>query len=587
MSFRQIKRLIDAAQGCEPADVVIRNCTVVDVFAEDYLNRDLLIVEDKIAALVDPGEGQGKQVIDADGAFAVPGLIESHMHVESTLVSLTEVARLIVPRGVTTIIIDPHEIANVLGIEGIRLLLDSVQDLPLKVLIQIPSRVPTAPGIETTGGEIDLEDIREMLSWSEVVALGELDPSKVLPPRPEYIARVEMAQAEGVITCGHAADLSGRELMAYASTGLADDHECVSVEEIIERVRAGMRVNIREGTSERDLETLVRAVTVHGVPARRLMHCTDDKQVIDLMEEGHIDHNVRWGIECGLTPMQSIQMATINPSEHFHLESRIGSLTPGRHADLFLCRDLQALEADTVIVDGKVVAENGGLMQQPSAPTYPDWALSTMHLGKQLKREDFTIHAPDNQNEVTAKVIKVIPDLAIDEMIFEKMDVVQGEVTADRDRDLFKIAVVDRHKASGRVGLGLIQGFGFKQGAIGSTVCHDNHNLILVGSDGDEMAHCANLIATMGGGFALVQAGKVLAKLPLPLAGIMSQAAFEQVAEELAQMRRAARDMGITLDTPFMKLSILALPTVPEVGLTDMGLVDVRKHAIVPLFCVS
>ncbi len=584
MKYEILQKLINVALGNQPADLVVQDCKVVNVYSEEITSKDLLISDGRFAALHEPGTGHGNEVVNANGKYAIPGLIDSHMHIESTLLSLKELARLVVPRGNTTIIADPHEIANVLGMAGIQVLLDSAADIPLRVLIQVPSRVPTAPGLETTGGVIGIEEIKEMLTWPETVSLGELDPSKVLPPLPEYIDRINATHAAGKIACGHAADLNIQELMAYACAGLIDDHECVTLQDVIERIRIGMKVNLREGTSERDLKTLIRSITHYHMPSRRMMHCTDDKQAIDIYREGHIDHNVRKAIEYGLPPIQSIQMATLNVAENFHIEGKIGGIAPGRTADLFLCRDLKELKADVVIFEGKIVARDGSLIQKLANKPLPSWALNTIHNNRPINNNDLRIETGFADAKVTAKVIRVMEESAIDEMVLMPMIVTNGEVQGDPERDILKIAVIDRHSNSGRVGKGLITGFGLKSGAIGSTVCHDNHNLIVVGSSDEEMSFCANTVLDMGGGFAVVHNHTITGKMPLRFGGIISEMNYEEVVQGMEHLNQLARELGISLVNPFMKLSILALPTVPELGLTDMGLIDVKTHSFTSLF---
>ena len=574
------KELIQVASGEREADLLLRGCRLVNLFTEEVYTTDIAIHGGRIAS-ISSGQLPAKKQLDCSGLFAVPGLIDGHVHIESTLLTPQNLAKIILPRGVTSLLIDPHEIANVSGIEGVEAFMRSTARLPLKVFLQIPSRVPTAPGLETTGGVLGLEETREMLTWDASIALGELDPSKVVPPLDEYILKVLLAEEKGKIAVGHAAGLHGRKLDAYAAGGLRDDHECVTVEEARERLRRGLSVMIREGTSERNLDELIGLVTKMGVPHDFLFFCTDDKHVNDIETEGHIDFNVRRAVAAGVPPIKAIKMATLNCARHFHIDQFVGCLAPGRSADIVLTESLTDFHADTVFANGEIVAEGGRCSATLHDVDWPDWTLDTVHVGV-LTPDKLVVQASGSWARI--RVIELVEDQIVNRCKEERMPVTKGQILPQPEQDILKMVCVDRHKASGNVGLGFVRGFNLQDGAIGSSVSHDHHNIVVVGTNDPDIMSVIKTIQEMRGGFVSVRGGRVIGKSELPLFGLMSLLPPDELSQEMEHLNGTARELGCKLQGPFMTLSFVSLPTVPELGLTDKGLVDVANHQLVDLY---
>jgi adenine deaminase len=474
------------------------------------------------------------------------------------------------------------EIANVAGIEGMRVLLHGVQHLPYHILIEVSSRVPTAPGLETTGGELGLDEVRDILTWPECISLGELDPSKVLGLRDEYLAKVEAAHALQKIANGHAAGLSGADLAAYACGGLADDHECVTYEDALARLRLGLSVLIREGSTERNLEPILTGVVREKLDTRHLMFCTDDKHPGDIRDEGHIDTMVNRAIELGLLPMQAIQMATVNAAVHFRCDHLLGSLTPGRWADVILSERLDRIIPETVLFKGQLVAQDGALVIAPPPGEYPDWIQHTVTVTRGKTGADFRLAADGTSAKV--RVIELYPDQIINEIGEAVLPVIDGQVMADPQQDVLKLAVVERYGKNGNIGVAFVRGFGLKQGALASSVAHDHHNIIVVGTNDEDMAACVRAIEARQGGLSIANGGAELDGLSLPVGGLLSLEPVKDIIARLERITAIAHDQGCVLPAPFMTISFISLPTVPELGLTDRGLVSVRDHQLIGVF---
>lgn len=584
--FNDIQRGIQIALGEKPADILLRNVNLVNVFTEEIYQTDILISNDKVVALLEPGTGQGDKVLDCKGLYAVPGLIDGHVHIESHALSLRELTRLLVPKGVTTLLADPHEIANVSGMEGIRVLLQDSEKFPLRVFLQIPARVPTAPGVETTGGVIGLKEVEEMLEWETAISLGELDPSKIVPPIPEYINKIHATKKARLIVNGHAAELTGRHLNAYSSAGIFDDHECVTAEGTIERARLGMTTIAREGTLTQNLEAIIEAVTKNDLPTSNIIMCTDDKLPHEVVAVGDIDYNVRFSIQKGIQPIKAIQMATINSAQHFHLEDRVGSIAPGRLADIVLLSNLEEFKVKTVIVGGKVVAEGGNLCVDLPKSEFPEWAINSVHLERQLKPEDFLITSEKEVDRVKVQAIdisKFFVDFTKRPLLFT-VQMKDGTIVSDPKNDLLKIAVVERHKNTGNIGLGFVYGFGLNHGALASSVSHDHHNIVVIGTNDADMAAAVNHLHKIQGGFCLIKDNEVLADVPLQFGGLMSIEPYELVVEKLNNLDQAVWKLGCKLKSPIMMLLGISLPTIPEIGITDLGIIRVSEINRVPEF---
>jgi adenine deaminase len=566
-----LKERIRVASGDGKADLLIKNGRVVDVFSGEIEKRDVAIFGGVIVGF---GDYQARQVIDVRGDFLCPGLIDGHVHIESSMVTIPEFARAVLPNGTTSVVIDPHEIANVLGQEGIRFMAESAKGVPLNVFIMIPSCVP-ATHMETSGATLKAVDLRPLFKEPWAVGLAEMmNFPGVIFRDPEVLKKIEMANGKRID--GHAPMLSGKGLYAYLSAGIRSDHECTTPKEAKEKLKNGMRIMIREGTTARNLRSLIPLV--HPKNSSRFLFVTDDRHPKELLEEGHIDSMVRQAVRRGLDPILAIQMATLNGAEYFRLEG-IGAIAPGYRADIVSFDHLGRFQIKKVFKDGKLVAENGNMLSPPLRQRRSLRLKETVRV-KPLKKNAFLLRS----DQSLAKVIQLIPDQIVTKKVMERVLLKDGAAHPNIKEDLLKIAVVERHKATGNIGIGFVQGFGLKRGAIGSSVAHDSHNIVLVGTNDPDMSKVVEVIETMKGGLAVVSDGKVLASLPLPIAGLMSQASVAQVNLQLEALHRTAKNLGCKIPDPFMTLSFLSLPVIPELKLTDKGLVDVNQFKFVPLF---
>lgn len=573
--------LIQAALGQTPLDLLIRNVRVVNTYTGEITPTALGVKNGRVASAQAEGL-EATEVVDGGGLLAVPGLIDTHVHLDSTLLTPEQLAGLIVPHGTTVMLADPMEISNVAGQAGLQALLAGSDRLPYHVYVEVSSRVPTAPGLETTGGELGLAEVRQILAWPNAVSLGELDPSKVLGLLPEYLEKVAAAQAAGKICNGHAAGLSGRELEAYVCGGLADDHECVDYEDARLRLSAGLAVLVREGSAERNLEPILRGALREGADTGFLMFCTDDKHPDDILAEGHIDWMVRRAIALGVDPLDALRMATLNAARHFRIDHLHGSLAPGRFADILLVEDLREMLPHRVYVRGRLVAEDGRLVGQQPAPLRPDWLRHTVKITRGRVASDFRL--PARGASATVKVIELIPGQIINRAGSAVLPVRDGAVQPDLAQDVLKLAVIERYGKNGNIGLSFVRGFGLKRGAIASSVSHDHHNIVAAGTNDEDLAACVRAIEAEQGGLALSEDGAPVKVLPLPVGGLLSELPAGEVIAALNELTAAFRARGGTLPAPMMALSFISLPTVPELGLTDRGLVDVAAHRLISPF---
>jgi adenine deaminase len=575
------KTLIRSGLGEIPLDVIIKNVQVVNVYSGSIEPGAIGIKDGRIVTPY-ATTYEADEVIDGRGRYAIPGFFDTHVHLDSTLVIPENLSHLIVPRGTTVMMADPMEIANVAGLPGFKALLKSLDQLPYHIFIEVSSRVPTAPGLETTGGELGLKEVSEILKWPQTVSLGELDPSKVLEMRDEYLLKVELAQSLGKICNGHAVGRVGKELVGYACGGLADDHECVDYDEALSRLRLGMAVLVREGSTERNLDLILEGVVREGMYSHHLMFCTDDKHPDEILEEGHIDFMVNRAIELGIPPMNAIQMATINAAAHFRIDHLVGSLSPGRWADVILVEDTNHIVPGDVYVRGQHVASNGKLIVPPPKAEYPEWIYETIKLSRGKSANDFKLPCEGKVAEVWA--IGLYPDQIINKQIAVKLPVIDGAVAPDVRNDVLKLAVVERYAKNGNIGIAFVKGLGMQKGAFASSVAHDHHNIVVAGTNDDDMALCVGAIEEMQGGFVIASDGNVLGRLPLPIGGLLSEEPIEEIIASLAYLNQIYREMGGTLPAPFMTISFVGLPTVPALGLTDKGLVDVFSHKLISTF---
>lgn len=571
---------LKVASNKAQADLLITNLQIVDVFTETVFPGCMVIKNGKIVAINPTWEVKASSVFDAKGKYAVPGFMDAHVHIEPTLLTPQALSSVIVPWGTTVMFVDAMEIANVAGFPGLQALLNNMDELPYRIYLEVSSRVPTAPGLETTGGELGLEEVEELLDLDISASLGELDPSKILGIREEYLAKVLSARAHRKIANGHAIGLNWDQLNVYAAAGLSDDHESVTYEELFERLRLGIKALIREGSTERNVEALVKGVIENDLSTENLMFCTDDKHVIDIAKEGHISYNIQKSIDLGLDPIKAIKMATINIAKHFRLDHLLGALTPGRLADFVLLDNLNEIKPVYVFKDGKVVAEYGKLKQEIKGTGFPEFLNSTVKLSPELSARDFAILSEGTRAQV--QVINLYPDQIINFRTQEWLDISNSEIKPFVEKDILKLAVVERYGKNGRVGVSFVRGFNLKSGALGSSVSHDHHNLVIVGTNDEDMYLAAQEIARNQGGLVAVESGQVLGVLPLPIGGLMSPESADSVMEKLNKMNELAIGLGCDLPAPFMTLSFISLPTVPELGLTDYGLIDVLEHKVIP-----
>ncbi len=586
------RELVDVAMGRKPAEMVICNGRWVNVHSGEILpGTDVAITHDRIAYVgPDAGHAIGPhtKVVEAHGRYLVPGLCDAHMHVESGMVTVTEFARAVIPHGTTSMFIDPHEIANVLGLRGVRLMHDEAATLPVNVYVQMPSCVPSAPGLETPGATIGPEDVAEAMSWPGIIGLGEMMnfPGVFLNDEKMHAEMAETMRAGKVVGGHYAATDLGLPFHGYVAGGPADDHEGTRLEDGMARVRQGMKAMLRLGSAWYDVASQVKAITERGLDSRNFILCTDDSHSGTLVQEGHMNRVVRHAIAQGLPPMTAIQMATLNTAVHFGVERDIGSITPGRYADILLTSDLVTLPIEVVIAAGEVVAEDGRLLVELPPYPYPDFARNTVKLGRELAAADFDIAAPAGSGEqVRARVIGVVENQAPTRALELNVPVREGLVQMDPTGDVCQIALVERHRATGQVVNGLVQGFGFNRPcAVASTVAHDSHHMIVVGTDKGNMALAANRLDDVGGGVVVYVDGREAALVPLPIAGLMSDQRAEVVAAQAAQMVAAFQECGCRLNNAYMQLSLLALVVIPELRISDLGLVDVRSFEVTPLF---
>ena len=584
-------RLVDVATGRSHADCVVRGGKWVNVYSGETIpDTDIAIASGRIAYVGPDAShtiGETTRVIDADSRYMVPGLCDAHMHVESGMVTVTEFARAVIPHGTTSMFIDPHEIANVLGLKGVRLMHDDAVSLPINVQVQVPSCVPSAPGLENAGAEVTVRDVAEALTWPGTCGLGEvMNFPGVAMNDTKMVGEIAATEQAGKTIGGHYAspDL-GPMFHGYVAGGPADDHEGTRKEDAMARVRQGMRAMLRLGSAWYDVAEQIKAVTEDGLDPRNFILCTDDSHSGTLVHEGHMNRVVRHAIAQGLNPITAIQMATLNAAQHFGMERDIGSIAPGRRADIILTSDLPTLPIEMVIAQGEVLAEHGKLVADIPATSYPDFAKDTIKLGKTLDADDFDIKAPDDASEVRARVIGVIENQAPTRALEAILKVEDGLVCMDASKDVCQIALVERHRATGDVVNGFVSGFGYNRPcAVASTVAHDSHHMIVVGTSKSDMALAANHLGAVGGGITVFAEGRELATVELPIAGLMSDERAEIVAEKAAAMVAAMQSCGCELNNAYMQHSLLALVVIPEIRISDLGIIDVTRFEKVGLF---
>ena len=568
--MKSLKERIRVASGEGMADLLIKNGRVVNVFSGEIEKKDIAVFEGTIVGF---GDYQAREVIDIKGDFICPGLIDGHVHIESSMVTIPEFAQAVLPHGTTTVVIDPHEIANVLGQVGIRFMAESSRGVPLNVFIMLPSCVP-ATRMETSGATLNASDLKPLFKEPWVIGLAEMmNFPGVIFGDPEVLKKIEMA--EGRRIDGHSPGVTGKWLHAYLTAGIRSDHECTTSKEAKEKLKNGMWIMIREGTTARNLRDLIPLVTPKN--SRRFLFVTDDRHPKELLE-GHINSMVRDAVEWGMDPILAIQMATLNTAEYFRLD-HLGAIAPGYRADIITFDHLDRFQIKKVFKDGRLVAEDGKMLSRPIRKRKGPEGRGSIRI-KPLRKDGFLLRS----DQSIAKTIQLIPGQIVTKKVVKRIVLRDGIASPDIEQDVLKIAVVERHRATGNIGIGFVQGFGLKKGAIGSSVAHDSHNLVIVGTNDQDMLKTVATIKKMGGGLAAVSDGKVLASLPLPIAGLMSGASVPEVHLQLETLHQAVKTLGCPLSDPFMILSFLSLPVIPELKITDKGLVDVNQFKFVTLF---
>jgi adenine deaminase len=573
------RTLSDVCMGRQPADLVITGGRLVNVHTRELLDGvEVAIKAGRVAMFGDCAQTRGPatRLLDADGAYLVPGLIDTHLHVESAMVTVGRFAQAVLPHGTTTVLIDNHEMANVLGLEGVRWMLEEGSALALKVLLAVPSCVPALPGFEDAGATITPDDVREALRWEGVAALGEMMnmPGVIQSDAATHEMIGAVLDARRPVT-GHWS-LHGwddHRLHSYAAAGIDSDHETVLRSDALAKLRAGMWVQLREGSAWHDVEKLAPVLLEDGVDSRHALLVTDDMHPETLATVGHLNHAVRTAIRAGLDPLLAIQMATVNAAEYMGYRHDLGSIAPGRCADVLLVEDLTELRPHVVLADGEAI---GGALP---AYEYPARARDTVRLARTPTIDDLRIAASGSTARVRA--IGMVPgELATEHRVLEA-PVIDGEVRADPGLDLAKAASIERHGGPGTIGLGFVQGLGLERGAVASTVAHDNHNLLVVGMDDDDMLAAVERLRDTGGGMVAVDAGEVIGEVRLPIAGLISDRSVAQVADEVRSLDRAYKQLGCQLEYPFMMVSFLSLGVIPALRLTNRGLVDGREFVLV------
>lgn len=567
-----LEQMIDVASGRTRADLVLKNANVVNVFTNEIVEGDVAVHKGFIAGV---GEYVGNEIIDLKGKYIAPSFIDGHVHVESSMVMPIQYARTVVPHGTGAVIADPHEIANVLGMEGIMYMSKSMRGGPMDFYIMLPSCVPSTD-METNGVTLDFLDIKPLMTEHYVLGLAEaMNYPGVIFKDPEILEKIRVSLELGKKIDGHAPEISSTDLNAYAAARISSEHECTTLAEAKMKLGVGMHIHIREGSTAKNLKDLIGLVTPDS--ALSCSFVTDDRNTLDLITKGHIDSIIRDAIGYGLDPIIAIKVATLSTARHYGIQY-LGAIAPGYHADLVVLDSLENINVNMVFKQGILVAKNGKLTNEFGVQEQPRLRRSVnIHW---LERDDFQIKARGDQ----MNVIGVIPNQLITERRIEDVKVTDGKAMPDVDRDIAKIVIVERHNATPPNGMGFVKGIGIKEGAMVSSIAHDSHNIVVVGMNDLDMIEAVIQVARMQGGIAIVKDGKVMASLPLPIAGLMSDKSAEWVSEKIIELKDAAKDLGTALAEPFMAMAFLSLPVIPKLKLTDKGLVDVERFRFIDLF---
>lgn len=585
-SVRARERLVGVALGKDRPDMVIHGGNLLSVHTHEIYPADILILEDRIAAVIEPATSypDGCTLIQAEGKTIVPGFIDPHIHLESSAITLSEYVRVAVPRGITTIAEDPHEMANVLGVEGFKLFFEEARALPINLLLRVPGRVPgISAAIETSGAEISLKQTKELLDWEAAVCLaGDINPNLLLNQDPVQLEKIAYTMQLRKTISGQSPGLRGGSLNAYIAVGPEDSHVSEDTAEVLDILRHGLRALIthrQDFFKVEDYSALARAIKARNLDTRMLCFCSDDVQPHFLLSEGPLDARIRLAIQNGIDPTTAIQMATINTADLLRIDRDLGSITPGKIADIVILDNLEKVQVDRVIFHGKLAAAQGKLDAEPPRYVYPGWAKNTMHIKQPLRAEDLPLRTAHEGRKVQARVIQM--GMPKQEMIRE-LSVESGIVLPDPGRDILSVAVLDRHRKSGHIGRGFVTGIGINNGAVASTVSHDAHNIFVLGTDFEAMAVAVNHLAAIGGGHVAVKGKDVVAQVGLPVAGLISEEPVETVASKFETFERVLRDqMGCSLAHPLYFINFMCLPNIPHLGITDQGLIDTDTMQVI------
>ena len=583
------RALSSVAMGSIPAETVIKNARLVNVCTKEIIeSTDVAIHSGRIALVGDASHciGEGTKVIDAKGAYVAPGMLDGHIHIESSMLRPAEYARAVIPHGTIGIYYDPHEICNVLGFAGVTLMMEDAAKTPLKAMLTVPSCVPAVPGFEDNGATITSADVREQMKLSEVVGLGEMMnfPGIQFAAEETHAITGETLKAGKIITGHYSIPDTGKGLSAYIASGARCCHESTRAEDALAKMRLGMYAMLREGSAWHDLAEVAHAITDREIDSRFAVLVSDDTHPHTLIEEGHLDHIVRRAIAEGIDPIEAIQMVTINCAQCFHMDHELGSITPGKCADIIFFDNLENFHITKVMIDGDLVAENGKMTAEIPMASFPDFAMQTMHVGEAITKETFRIPT-EKKDKATVRVIEIIPARVGNYERHVTLPVQNGCIGSDVSQDVLKAFVFERHKSTGTHGVGFVKGFNIQCGAMASTVAHDAHNLLVIGTNDEDMALAANTLIECGGGMCAVQNGKVLGCVPLPFAGLMNVERAEEMSAKVAALDKAWKAIGCNIVSPFMTMALIPLACLPELRLTNRGLVNCLSFTSSDLEC--
>lgn len=572
------------AGGVKPADTVIRNGKLINVCTAEILEgMDIAIADGRIALVGDASHCIGKdtRIIDAQRQYISPGFLDGHIHIESSMLSVGEYAKAVIPHGTIGIYPDPHEICNVLGTKGVKLMIEDSKRTPLKTMFVAPSCVPAVPGFEDTGSFVGPEDVAQMMQWDEMVGLGEMmNFPGILGSTPHAHNIVgETLKADKTVTGHYSIPETGKGLNAYIAAGIRCCHESTRAEDALAKMRLGMYAQLREGSAWHDLKEVSKTITEHTVDSRFACLISDDTHPYTLTSKGHLDYILKRAVEFGINPVTAIQMVTINAAQCFRMDNELGSITPGKCADIVLLKDLKDFDVTTVLIDGELVAKDGKLTLDIPEFTYPDWATNSMHIKDAITPDTFKMPAPNGKDNTSIRAIEVISAKVGNYERIVTLDTSDGFMSSDISQDVLKTFVFERHHETGSIGKGFVKGFGIKKGAMASTVAHDAHNLLVVGTNDEDMALAANTLIKCGGGMCAVCDGEILGVVPLPIAGLMNDRSLDEVALMVSKLEDAWEVIGCTMPSPFMTMALIPLACLPELRLTNRGLVDCRTFS--------